>query len=378
MTKMTPDYYHVLDDRELRMNVYEPEADSFLLLDAIDELFRRKSDQHRREKAKKSVGCCAEQQDAREGSAVKAFQHKEVIQFDNRSNEVADASSLSGQQQCSAMCQAPLFVAEIGVGSGIALCHAAVASLLLQRHQEVCQSTQTDDAEALSSDASSALTSVCCFGIDVNPLALKATKETFRRTFADPKLHKALYKTPSSSLSPLISLQSRVEQAFYLNLVRGDLLHWMRSSSAHPGHIDLLLFNPPYVPTSEEELAVALRGGETGKDWLPSAWAGGLKGRAVLDRCLPLLPDIMAKKSDVLLVALDSNDPEEIIDRVTQLSRMKGRNVSGNIIIRRWTGEKLCVIHFEFCENYFCVAVHRSRGYFFEKKSVVFSRSQGK
>jgi release factor glutamine methyltransferase len=84
------------------------------------------------------------------------------------------------------------------------------------------------------------------------------------------------------------------------------------------GLIDLLVFNPPYVSTPDEEVA---RGG------LAAAWAGGNRGRVVIDRLLPLLPALLSSRGEVLMICLQENQPDgekiNLQDNVFLLSRQK-------------------------------------------------------
>ena len=61
------------------------------------------------------------------------------------------------------------------------------------------------------------------------------------------------------------------------------------------------VFNPPYVPTPDDEVA---RGG------LAAAWAGGARGRRVIDRLLPLVPRLLSAGGEMFMVAVHENDPE--------------------------------------------------------------------
>lgn len=61
------------------------------------------------------------------------------------------------------------------------------------------------------------------------------------------------------------------------------------------------VFNPPYVPTPDEEVE---RGG------LAAAWAGGARGRRVLDRLLPQLPRLLSPRGEAFVVAVHENDPQ--------------------------------------------------------------------
>eukprot|EP01025_Chloroclados_australasicus_P068952 TRINITY_DN9644_c0_g1_i1.p1 TRINITY_DN9644_c0_g1~~TRINITY_DN9644_c0_g1_i1.p1 ORF type:complete len:227 (+),score=29.80 TRINITY_DN9644_c0_g1_i1:227-907(+) len=71
--------------------------------------------------------------------------------------------------------------------------------------------------------------------------------------------------------------------------------------------IDILVFNPPYVPTPEEELL---------REDVGRAWAGGYKGRQVMDKVLNKLDTILSSQGIMYLVTVHDNEPEQIIDDI--------------------------------------------------------------
>jgi release factor glutamine methyltransferase len=68
--------------------------------------------------------------------------------------------------------------------------------------------------------------------------------------------------------------------------------------------IDIFIFNPPYVPTPDDEV---------GSNGIEASWAGGINGRVVLDRAIPQIARLLSFPHGVgLVVAVDDNYPEEI------------------------------------------------------------------
>ena len=84
-----------------------------------------------------------------------------------------------------------------------------------------------------------------CLAIDINDLAAEST-----------------YLTAQHNNIPVF------------DVIQDDLFRAFRWREA----IDVLLFNPPYVPTESSEV---------GSHGIEAAWAGGIDGREVIDRVLP-------------------------------------------------------------------------------------------
>eukprot|EP00668_Euglena_longa_P038535 GGOE01049557.1.p1 GENE.GGOE01049557.1~~GGOE01049557.1.p1 ORF type:complete len:225 (-),score=68.25 GGOE01049557.1:154-828(-) len=96
--------------------------------------------------------------------------------------------------------------------------------------------------------------------------------------------------------------------------------------------VDVLLFNPPYVPTGPEEMA------GTG---IEVAWAGGADGMEVVDAFLPLAFRLLHPGGRFYLVLIEQNRPRDVIRRVEQIYGWKGE-----VVLQRRCGERLYVLCF--------------------------------
>ncbi|KAI9684347.1 MAG: S-adenosylmethionine-dependent methyltransferase [Trizodia sp. TS-e1964] len=169
-------------------------------------------------------------------------------------------------------------VVEIGTGSGLLLAFVgAQAQEILGRRD------------------------VLLLGTDVNAHASRCTKQTVR-----------LAAGPKAGCSGI-----------FLDALLADLAAPIRANS-----VDLLLFNPPYVPTPDVPSAApprhssALQGTsevsfEEESHWLSLAYAGGAGGMEVTERLLAQLPRILSSERGVAYILFCAqNDPEGVKSRI--------------------------------------------------------------
>lgn len=101
------------------------------------------------------------------------------------------------------------------------------------------------------------------------------------------------------------------------------------------GQVDVLLFNPPYVPCDADEFASA--------SGIALAWAGGVRGRQVLDRFLPDVGALLSPTGRFYLVAIAQNRPNEIMQILERECGLRGE-----VIARRTAAnEQLMIIRFQ-------------------------------
>jgi len=142
------------------------------------------------------------------------------------------------------------------------------------------------------------------FATDLNPFAAKATALTALANKAD------------------------------INVINTDLLSGLERLA---GKIDVLLFNPPYVATSEEELEESLER----KD-IYTSWAGGIDGVHTLNRLLPTLNKFLSPSGCFYVVVEQENNPKEIAERMTSMG------FSLKVIMkRRASNELLYILRFQ-------------------------------
>ncbi|MCJ1450057.1 S-adenosylmethionine-dependent methyltransferase [Mycoblastus sanguinarius] len=173
-------------------------------------------------------------------------------------------------------------VLEVGTGSGVILAFV------------------TAHAEAIFGRGD-----VLTIGTDVNQFACQATERT---------VSQACQQATGAAVGP----SNRSRSACMLATIGADLTAPLRA-----GAVDVLIFNPPYVPSFEvPESALygdepRIRSFEHDSHLLSISYEGGKDGVEVTDRLLEQLPNALNAERGVAYILLcQQNRPEEVIKRI--------------------------------------------------------------
>lgn len=109
-------------------------------------------------------------------------------------------------------------------------------------------------------------------------------------------------------------------------------------SAFKPGiQFEIIVFNPPYVPTDDNELQRALESRD-----ISASWAGGREGRQVIDIFLDEFIRFLAKDGVMYLVLLEANKPIEVIEKANRAGFLV------RTVMKRKAGiEQLYVLRFQ-------------------------------
>lgn len=89
------------------------------------------------------------------------------------------------------------------------------------------------------------------------------------------------------------------------------------------GKVDILVFNPPYVP-SEEIIAPSP---QISDNIIDAAFAGGPDGRYWIDLFLPRVPELLSDSGSFWLVTIENNRPTELMAMARDAWNLKSRIV---------------------------------------------------
>jgi methylase of polypeptide subunit release factors len=276
--------------------VYEPSEDSFLLADAVaEEIWSR-------EKRKES-------------NALRRLDDDDENDFDDENDEEEEE-----------------FVSvEIGVGSGYVLCSHAMR--FCEEMKERLQRKQRED----DSKTKKKCRRVWRFlGVDVNEKAVEHAKETMRRhglrvVGDDVDEEKEDFDEDDSSISSRYSIEifrgdMLEDDRFYRRRINDEKkkTEEVKEEERKKKPIDVLLFNPPYVVTPSEEIYDPSTKSSSLSSSLTAAWAGGVRGREVVDRILYDIKSWLRPNGGTfLVVAYAQNDIEEMMEILSNQDGMR-------------------------------------------------------
>ncbi|TDL28756.1 S-adenosyl-L-methionine-dependent methyltransferase [Rickenella mellea] len=150
---------------------------------------------------------------------------------------------------------------------------------------------------------------------------LGSSRCLYLTTDINPYASKCTVSTGKQNAVPIESITASLDSPLALRLRR---------------NVDLLIFNPPYVPTSSEEADAAQESRGIG-----GSWAGGTDGMEITGLFLNNLPNLLSTNGRFYLVGVAVNN----ISAIHQ--NLRGLRLDGKVILHRRAGrEHLYVMKF--------------------------------
>ncbi|QIX00472.1 hypothetical protein AMS68_005989 [Peltaster fructicola] len=199
---------------------------------------------------------------------------------------------------------APPIVLEVGTGSGVVLAFVGQNAARLFGRPDVA-----------------------LLGSDINLLAARASHATATRALSDAHT-------------------DRHDRAGLLDIVTADLAGPIKHHE-----VDVLIFNPPYVPTECVPEAVVI--GDTAlsshatferdSQLLALSYAGGVDGMATTWRLLEAVPTLLSERGVAFILLCAQNKPEQVKEHIRQWpGSWKAETVGTSGKKAGW--EKLCIV----------------------------------
>lgn len=187
-------------------------------------------------------------------------------------------------------------VAEIGTGSGVVLSFLTTHAMHIFGRSDILT-----------------------LGTDISKYAASGAVETIRRN------------TPN--------FKAGTEEGMLLSCIITDL-----ASALRPHQVDVLVFNPPYVPTPD--IPSIPTAGDSNRSrfdeesqMLSLTYAGGPDGMATTDRLLHGLDGIISERGVLYLLLCAQNKPEEIAEKLR--NGFYGSNEATRLSGKCWNVEKV-------------------------------------
>lgn len=161
---------------------------------------------------------------------------------------------------------------------------------------------------------------VVTLGIDVSRFACEATRKT----------------------TELASQTSAARPGVFLNSLAGDL-----TSAIRPGSVDVLIFNPPYVPSENLPDSIydslSSEAHNHNNHLLALATDGGEAGMQITTRLLAQLDDVLSPTGVAYVLLCAQNKPAEVMQRLRQSPAGWSVQMVGSSG-KKAGWEKLCVV----------------------------------